>query len=230
MPDEEEFRLASPNEEDRCLCDHMRNQHILYREKCDNCGCRKFQWAGMSKELQEDLKGDLCVMPEKPVIVGYQWHRFQGTDNLCQGIIGDGSRKVCNQTKDARIHSEELNPFKESGLKDSGERLQFSSGMVRDIEDNKPGFHFLIPKDVPMNEQMLTRVAEHLRKGAKKYTPRNWEKGDSNEEAERARESALRHLMQWIMGETDEDHAAAVITNVIFAETMQYKANKKKEV
>jgi hypothetical protein len=117
----------------------------------------------------------------------------------------------------------------QSGLKDSGQRLQFDSGMVRDIEDNKPGFHFLIPKDVPFDAQMLTRVAEHLRKGAKKYSPRNWEKGNSDAEAERARESALRHMMQWIMGETDEDHAAAVIINVIFAETMQYKADQKKE-
>jgi len=116
----------------------------------------------------------------------------------------------------------------ESGLKDSGKRVHFSSGMVRDVEDDKPGFHFLIPKNIPYDAQMLTRVAEHLRKGAKKYSPRNWEKGNTDEEAERARESALRHMMQWINGETDEDHAAAIISNVIFAETMQYKANQKK--
>jgi hypothetical protein len=118
----------------------------------------------------------------------------------------------------------------DSGLKDSGARIEFGSGMVRDVAGDKPGFQYMFPKGVPMNKQMITRVADHLRKGAVKYSPRNWEKGDSDEEAERARESALRHMMQYIMGETDEDHAAAVIINIIFAETMQYKANQKKEV
>jgi phytoene dehydrogenase-like protein len=97
------------------------------------------------------------------------------------------------------------------------------------LNTTNQAFHFLIPKDIPFDAQMLTRVARHLREGAKKYTPRNWEKGNTDEEAERARESALRHMMQWIMGETDEDHAAAVIINVLFAETMQYKANNTKE-
>lgn len=114
-------------------------------------------------------------------------------------------------------------------IKDSGQRIEFESGMVRDVEEDKPGFHLLIPKNVPYEHQMLTRVAEHLRKGAKKYTPRNWEKGNTDEEAERARESALRHMMQWINGDRDEDHAAAIISNVLFAETMQYKADQKKE-
>lgn len=120
------------------------------------------------------------------------------------------------------------NVLEESGLKDSGQRLQFDSGMVRDVVDDKPGYHFMIPKNVPMYKQMLTRVAEHLRKGAMKYSPRNWEKGDSEEEVERARESAFRHMMQWMMDEVDEDHAAAVIVNIIFAETMQYKVDLKK--
>lgn len=112
-------------------------------------------------------------------------------------------------------------------LKDSGERLQFASGMVRDIESDKPAFELLLPLNVPYDEQMVTRVAKHLREGAKKYARRNWEKGNSNEEMERALASAIRHLIQLFCGETDEDHAAAAISNVIFAETMRYKIEKK---
>lgn len=112
-------------------------------------------------------------------------------------------------------------------LKDSGERLQFASGMVRDIESDKPAFELLLPLNVPYDEQMVTRVAKHLRKGAEKYARRNWEKGNSNEEMERALASAIRHLIQLFCGETDEDHAAAAISNVIFAETMRYKINQK---
>lgn len=114
-----------------------------------------------------------------------------------------------------------------SGLKDSGERIQYESGMVRDIDSNKPAYELMFPLHVPFNEQMLTRVAEHLRKGAEKYERRNWEKGDSPDEMERAQASALRHLIQWLTGESDEDHAAAAIINVIFAETMRFKIEQR---
>lgn len=34
------------------------------------------------------------------------------------------------------------------------------------------------------------------------------------EEMERFRESAARHFFQWMRGDTDEDHAAAVVFNL----------------
>lgn len=114
-----------------------------------------------------------------------------------------------------------------SGLKDSGQRKEFASGMVRDIESDKPAFELLFPLDVPYDKQMVTRVADHLRKGAKKYSRRNWEKANSTEEMERALAAAIRHLIQLLTGETDEDHAAAAITNLIFAETMRYKVEQR---
>lgn len=112
-------------------------------------------------------------------------------------------------------------------LKDSGKRLKYDSGMVRDVEDDKPAFELMFPQHVPFDQQMVTRVAEHLRKGARKYTRRNWEKGNSEEECERAMASALRHMIQWMTGATDEDHAAAAIVNVIFAETMRFKIEQR---
>lgn len=138
--------------------------------------------------------------------------------------ISNKDAEKIDPVEDAKLHD----PSKlDSGLKDSGERIEFASGMVRDISSNKPAFNYILPKDIPFTDQMLTRVAEHLRKGAIKYSPRNWERADSHEEAERARESALRHMIQWLTGEDDEDHAAATIINVIFAETMSFKANRK---
>ncbi len=117
-------------------------------------------------------------------------------------------------------------PEEPRSLKDSGKRVQYGSGMVRDIDENKPAFELMFPLDIPCEEQMLTRVAEHLRKGALKYQKRNWEKANSHEEIERATASAVRHAIQWITGESDEDHAAAMIINVIFAETIRYKVEK----
>lgn len=93
-------------------------------------------------------------------------------------------------------------------VKDSGDRMEFESGMVRDTSEGKADYSLVY--DGPM----LDRWAEHLTKGAAKYSPRNWMLARSKEEAERFRRSAARHFRQWMAGETDEDHAAAVFFNI----------------
>jgi hypothetical protein len=107
--------------------------------------------------------------------------------------------------------------------KDSGKRQEFESGMRRDTEEGKPTFSLLVPKGVPYEEQILTRFAALLARGAEKYTARNWEQANSEEELERYYSSAFRHFMQWICGEDDEDHAAAVMFNIMCAETLKWK-------
>lgn len=107
--------------------------------------------------------------------------------------------------------------------KDSGVRESFGSGMVRDTQAGKPRFDLLFPKDVPFSSQMITRAAALMERGMGKYGERNWELAKSDEELDRAKASALRHMAQWINGEDDEDHAAAVIFNVMQAETIRYK-------
>lgn len=107
--------------------------------------------------------------------------------------------------------------------KDSGDRVEYDSGMVRDTNGGKPRWDLMIPKGVPYEELYLTRVARLYERGAQKYEPRNWEKARSEVELDRARESAFRHFMQWFAGETDEDHAAAVFFNINEVETIRYK-------
>lgn len=111
-------------------------------------------------------------------------------------------------------------------IKDSGTRLNFDSGMLRDSDSTKARFDLLIPEGVPYDKQLLNRFAMHLMSGAKKYDFRNWEKANSQAELDRFKESALRHMMQWICGETDEDHASAILFNVMGYETTLYKINK----
>lgn len=110
--------------------------------------------------------------------------------------------------------------------KDSGDREEFDSGMVRDTNGGKPRFDLLIPKGVPFEDLYLTRIARLYERGAVKYAPRNWEKANSQEELDRAKESAFRHFMQWFAGELDEDHAAAVFFNVNEVETIRCKLRK----
>ena len=102
-------------------------------------------------------------------------------------------------------------------IKDSGERAQFESGMVRDVTGDKTDYTLVL--DGPMFE----RWAVHLTNGAKKYAKRNWMKAAGEAEYERFRESALRHFVQWFRGERDEDHAAAVFFNINGAEYVKEK-------
>ena len=102
-------------------------------------------------------------------------------------------------------------------VKDSGQRQEFSGGMVRDVADNKTWWSLVY--DGPM----LKRWATHLTKGAKKYAVRNWMKAEGQAELDRARDSACRHFAQWMAGDVDEDHAAAVYFNINLAEYVKGK-------
>jgi len=97
-------------------------------------------------------------------------------------------------------------------VKDSGAREQYASGMVRDTASDKTFWSLVY--DGPM----LKRWAVHLTKGAIKYAKRNWMKAAGDAELERAIDSAARHFAQWMAGERDEDHAAAVFFNINLAE------------
>lgn len=107
--------------------------------------------------------------------------------------------------------------------KDSGKREERPSGYVRDTQEGKPRFDLLLPVGIPYEHQMLTRVAQLLSRGAAKYSERNWERANDVESLERFRASALRHLLQWMSGETDEDHASAVMYNVLAHESTKWK-------
>lgn len=90
-------------------------------------------------------------------------------------------------------------------VKDSGKRVQFNSGARRDTEEGKPRIDLISP-------HMLKRLGAHLAKGAEKYGDRNWEKGIPRE---RCMSSMMRHAVQALAGETDEDHLSAVIFNAM---------------
>ena len=106
---------------------------------------------------------------------------------------------------------------------DSGKHVEYESGMRRDTNEDKAKFELLLAKGVRYEEQMLTRVAELMTRGAVKYGERNWEKAEGVEELSRFKESAFRHLIQWLCNDMQEDHAAAVIFNIIAYESTWIK-------
>ncbi len=107
-------------------------------------------------------------------------------------------------------------------IKDSGERQNFSSGMVRDTQMDKSDFMRVL--DGPM----FDRWADHLTAGEKKYPDvqpgvPNWTLANGEAELTRFKKSAFRHFRQWLRGDRDEDHAAAVFFNINGAEYVKEK-------
>lgn len=89
-------------------------------------------------------------------------------------------------------------------IADGGDRTKFDSGAVRDMHEGKGRFDLL-----PMC--VLTRLAQHYENGCKKYGDRNWEKGIP---CHSFADSAMRHLVKYMDGWTDEDHLIAAIWNL----------------
>lgn len=106
--------------------------------------------------------------------------------------------------------------------KDSGEREEYESGMVRDATGNKPRFD-LIPV-LPMR-----RLAELYARGAEKYGDRNWQLANSEEELQRFKASCMRHIYQWLDGESDEDHAIAAVFNIFAYLVIEEKLGSQTE-
>lgn len=139
-------------------------------------------------------------------------------------------------------------------IKDSGERREFETGAVRDIQEGK-GRCDLMPLNVAawvlggkteivdevlreiqlfkVNgdgiyliralrnfsgyeniQTMLLEVSKHFEEGAKKYGENNWQKGIP---VNCYINSAVRHYLKWLRGDTDEYHDRAFCWNIIAA-------------
>lgn len=103
--------------------------------------------------------------------------------------------------------------------KDSGMRVSFDTGMVRDMQDNKPRYDLI-------DRVFLKRWAELMARGANKYGENNWRKAATEAEFARFQASATRHLFQRLDGDRTEDHAAAVAFNLAGAEMVREKISK----
>lgn len=107
--------------------------------------------------------------------------------------------------------------------KDSGKREEYASGMRRDTQEDKPRWDLLFAPGMPYDLQPLTRVAGLMQRGAVKYGDNNWTLANSPEELNRFKASAARHFAQWMTGQTDEDHMAAVWFNLQAHAYVQWK-------
>lgn len=85
-------------------------------------------------------------------------------------------------------------------IKDSGNRREFTSGAVRDIQEGKGDM-------VSLPNAAILRLSKHYEAGAKKYGRWNYTKGIP---VSSFMDSALRHIFKYLDGWDDEDHLAAL--------------------
>ncbi len=151
--------------------------------------------------------------------------------------------RVCSDCWDREMRSKE-NPH----ILDSGERTEFATGAVRDIQKGK-GRCDLMPlriaakimdgdsiiDDIGLFQDtgdtahlyfalrtaarmfngladMLLEVSKHYEDGAEKYGEYNWQKGLP---VNCYINSAIRHYLKWLRGDTDERHDRAFVWNLM---------------
>ena len=145
-------------------------------------------------------------------------------------LVGD---KPFDDSKESRmpleVSKEEIIKAVGAGyiIKDSGKRAEFAGGMVRDTSEGKVRYNRCL------EGPMFRRWAEHLDKGAVKYSDvapgvANWTLASSEGELQRFKESALGHMIDWLNGETEEDHCGAIFFNVNAAEYVKEVLNGSK--
>lgn len=84
-------------------------------------------------------------------------------------------------------------------IKDSGERTKFGTGAVRDMHAGK-GRMDLLPLSA------IIELSKHCEEGAAKYGEHNVDKGIPQHSL---CDSAMRHLVKYMRGDTDEPHLRA---------------------
>ena len=82
------------------------------------------------------------------------------------------------------------------------------NGGNRDIAEDKLDYTLL-----PITA--LNRITQHYVNGLKKYGRDNWKKLSTPEDIERYKQSMFRHLIQYLEGQDNEDHLAAIVWNAM---------------
>jgi hypothetical protein len=84
-----------------------------------------------------------------------------------------------------------------------------NSGSVHCLYDALEFFRNLCGADV---SSLILEVAKHFEEGAKKYGENNWQKGIP---VHCYIDSAIRHYLKWLRGDTDEPHDRAFVWNIL---------------
>lgn len=113
-------------------------------------------------------------------------------------------------------------------IKDEDNLEELPSGLKRSNDAGKPDFTLTYSTKLPYDEQMHYRFAQHMTKAAKAKGARNWEKSCTQEDLDRFKAGLMRHVIQYMLGMEDEDHAAAIMFALMGIEHIKYLMNQPK--
>lgn len=97
----------------------------------------------------------------------------------------------------------------------------------RESQEDKPRFDLVISPNVAYEDQLWTRYAVWLGKGAAKYGEGNMRQLEGREAEQHAIAAAFRHLHKVALEENDEDHTAAVIANLDIINDVRAKRDRE---
>ena len=190
-----------------CNIDLVRDSYVV----CD-CYCAHGRWlcrehAGKgiinaAKKRDKDVTAYLerCKVPREP-----EPGNYPHDEHHTVAPPSKTKTQITNEEETARVDAMIPPPLPgEFTIEDSGEREEFDSGSVRDTRTGKGRFDLMSPI-------ANRRMAQHYENGAKKYSGRNWEKG---QKLSRYYDSALRHMNTYLEGGRTEDHLAAAAWNI----------------
>lgn len=174
-----------------CPCDYAYEREtpccpIDIGQDCSDCWNREIPEVddATMEAVVKDLKNSVTDIPEEVI------DKFNSVGNQYP-IASEDTRKIL----------------------DSGNRREFASGAVRDIQEGK-GRMDLLPWGAIME------VSKHCENGAKKYGEHNVDKGIPTHSL---CDSAARHLAKYLDGWTDEPHLLAAAWNLLWALQMELK-------
>jgi hypothetical protein len=100
-----------------------------------------------------------------------------------------------------------------------------NAGLLREDKTQKPDFTY-----VGELYEEFARVMKHFQYGEHKYARLNFLKGGNEDDLLSYKKSASRHINQYFNGQRDEDHAAAVIVNMLICMNIEGRMNKVDEI
>lgn len=93
-----------------------------------------------------------------------------------------------------------------------------ANGLLREDKSEKIDYSYLVEF-----KPLIDRICQRFTEGEKKYARLNFR---NCEDPLTYQQSALRHLMQFLDGETEEDHGSAAIINILILLDLQEQSTK----
>ena len=126
--------------------------------------------------------------------------------------------RIYNDSRSYNVVIISMEGFEEMS-KTTNDMTNFETGAVRDTGGK--GRMDLLPMCA------LLRISKHMEDALTHYPERNWEKGLPMHSM---LDSALRHLVKYMDGQTDEDHLCSATTNLLMAMWTEEKMPNRQDI